>query len=137
MMSLLLDTNAAIWISQDMPLADTALEALAEADEEGTPVFVSPITAWEVGLLVARGRIGLPTNPDVWFERLLEAPNTKLAEMPPKVLVASSFLPNISVKDPADRILVATAREFELALVTRDRALLSYAQAGHVRAVAC
>lgn len=137
MTPLLLDTNAAIWISQDLPLADSALQALTEAVEEGTSIFVSPITAWEVGLLVARGRIALPTNPDVWFERLLDAPNTELAEMPPKVLVASSFLPNIAVKDPADRILVATAREYGFALLTRDRALLSYADAGHVKAVAC
>lgn len=137
MTPLLLDTNAAIWITQDHPLADTALQALTDADKEGVSVFVSPITAWELGLLVARGKIALPANPDVWFERLLEAPNTKLAEMPPKVLIASCFLPDMPVKDPADRILVATARELGLALVTRDRALLTYSEAGHVKAIAC
>lgn len=134
---LLLDTNAAIWISQDDPLADSAVQALAQAAEENAPVFISPITAWEVGLLVARGRIALPTNPDAWFERLLEAPNTELADMSPRVLIASSFLPDIAVKDPADRILVATARELGLTLMTRDRALLAYAEAGHVKAVGC
>jgi PIN domain nuclease of toxin-antitoxin system len=53
------------------------------------------------------------------------------------VLIASSFLPDIAVKDPADRILVATARELGLTLMTRDRALLAYAEAGHVKAVGC
>lgn len=137
MTPLLLDTNAAIWITQDLKLADSAVKALNEAADKGVAVLVSPITAWEVGLLVARGRIALPTNPDVWFQHLLEAPNTRLADMPAKVLIASSFLPNLTVKDPADRILVATAREFGFALITRDRALLQYAEAGHVRAIAC
>jgi PIN domain nuclease of toxin-antitoxin system len=134
---LLLDTNAAIWITQNSKLADSAVEALDQAADEGVAILVSPIIAWEVGLLVARGRIALPTNPDTWFQQLLDAPNTELAEMPAKVLIASSFLPSLSVRDPADRILVATAREFGLALVTRDRALLDYAEAGHVRAIAC
>jgi PIN domain nuclease of toxin-antitoxin system len=134
---LLLDTNAAIWITQDSKLADSAVKALDQADDEGVAVLVSPITAWEVGLLVARGRIALPTNPDTWFQRLLEAPNIRLAEMPAKILIASSFLPNLTVKDLADRILVATAREFGFALITRDRALLDYAEAGHLKAIAC
>src|SRR4029450_10204712 len=98
-------------------------------------VFVSPITAWEVGLLVARGRIALPSSPKSWFDQLLRAPMLSLADLPPSVLIDSSFLPNELFRDPADRILVATAREFGLALITRDRALLSYAAAGHVKAI--
>jgi PIN domain nuclease of toxin-antitoxin system len=134
---LLLDTHAAIWTSEDEELSDAAVEALDRAADEGIPVLVSPITAWEVGLLVARGRLALPLSPRVWFERLLEAPYLKLAELPPSVLIASSFLPNAPFRDPADRILVATAREFGFALVTRDRTLLSYAAAGHLKAIPC
>jgi PIN domain nuclease of toxin-antitoxin system len=134
---LLLDTHAAIWISEDEPLADAAVQALDRAADESTPVFVSPISAWEVGLLVARGRIALPLSPAAWFDRLLQAPLLSLAELPPSVLIGSSFLPGAAFRDPADRILVATAREFGFALVTRDRALLSYAAAGHLRAIAC
>ena len=137
MTPLLLDTHAALWISENEKLADTAIAALDEAEDEGVPALISPITAWEIGLLVARGRVALPTSPQTWFERLLEAPNTQLAEMPPKVLIASSFLPNAPVKDPADRILIATAREYGLTLITRDRALLSYAAAGHLKAIGC
>jgi PIN domain nuclease of toxin-antitoxin system len=134
---LLLDTHAAIWISENTQLADSAVQALDGAADDGTPVFVSPITAWEVGLLVARGRIALPSSPKSWFDQLLRAPMLSLADLPPSVLIDSSFLPNALFRDPADRILVATAREFGLALITRDRALLSYAAAGHVKAIAC
>lgn len=105
--------------------------------DQGDPVLVSPITAWEVGLLVARGRLAIPTNPQAWFERLMQAPHVSLAALTPAVLIASSFLPDAPFRDPADRILTATAREFGLTLVTRDRALLAYAKAGHLRAIAC
>jgi len=136
-MQLLLDTCAAIWISADAPLAAEVLQALGRAQEEGSPVLISPISAWEIGLLVANGRIALPTNPEAWFERLMQAPNVNLADMPPNVLIASSFLPGTPPKDPSDRIMIATAREQNLTIVTRDRRILNYAAAGHVRALAC
>jgi PIN domain nuclease of toxin-antitoxin system len=100
-------------------------------------IYVSPITAWEVGLLAARGRISLRMSPDKWFDRLLGAPGIRLAEMPPGVLIASSFLPGDDPADPADRIIAATAREYDLRLVTRDRRLLAYAESGYCRALAC
>lgn len=136
-MLLLLDTCAAIWMSDNAKLTEEAVRALDEADDEGRPVFVSPITAWEIALLVARGRIALPVVPDAWFDRLMQAPVLRLAELPPAVFIASAFLPGLPPRDPADRIIAATARAFDLIIVTRDRALLAYASAGHVRAIAC
>jgi PIN domain nuclease of toxin-antitoxin system len=76
-------------------------------------------------------------SPQKWFERLMEAPGIRLADMPPSVLVASSFLPGDSPKDPADRIIAATAREYDYRVVTRDRRLLAYAESGHCRALVC
>lgn len=135
--ALLLDTHAVLWIAEGEKLADSAVRALDEAENEGVATLISPITAWEIGVLVARGRIALPISPWAWFERVLEAPNTQLAEMPPTALIASSFLPKAPVKDPADRILIATARQYGLTLITRDRVLLSYAAAGHLKAISC
>ena len=57
--------------------------------------------------------------------------------MPPELLILSSFLPGSPPRDPADRILAATAREFGYVLMTRDRLLLDYADQGHVRALSC
>jgi len=136
-MLLLLDTCAAIWVSDNARLSEEAVRAMDEADDQGRPVFVSPISAWEIALLVARGRIALPRRPDAWFDRLMEAPTLRLAELPPAVFIASAFLPGSPPRDPADRIIAATARAFDLIVVTRDRALLSYASAGHLRAIAC
>jgi PIN domain nuclease of toxin-antitoxin system len=60
-----------------------------------------------------------------------------LADMPPDVLIASSFLPGVPPRDPADRIIAATARDLGATLITRDRALLAYGGQGHLNVVAC
>ena len=101
------------------------------------PTYISPITAWEVGLLVARSRLQLLITPPRWFARLFEVPNVKLADLSPDLLIASSFLPGEPPRDPADRIILATARDLGAALVTRDRALVRYGAQGHVKVVAC
>ena len=136
-MSLLLDTCAAIWLTNADPISDEASDALQQSRDSGEPVYVSPITAWEMGLLAARGRVSLLMTPQRWFERLLEAPGLRLSEMTPNVLIASSFLPGKLPSDPADRIIAATAREYGYKLVTRDRPLLEYAKQGHIQAIPC
>jgi len=136
-MSLLLDTCAAIWLANADPISDEATAVMQQTYDNGDFAYVSPITAWELGLLAARGRVSLLMTPQRWFERLLEAPGLRLCEMPPSVLIASSFLPGTLPNDPADRIIAATAREYGYMLMTRDRPLLDYAKQGHIQALAC
>jgi PIN domain nuclease of toxin-antitoxin system len=135
--SLLLDTHAAIWITEDQPLATGATEAIDAAYRSGSTVFVSAITAWEVGLLISRNRLSLVAKPERWFQRLLAIPGVKLADLSPEILIASSFLPGEPPRDPADRIILATARDLGATLVTRDRLLLKYGEAGQVSTVEC
>jgi PIN domain nuclease of toxin-antitoxin system len=134
---LLLDTCATIWIANEEPISETTSAAIRRANEIGAMIYVSPITAWEIGLLAARGRVNLLMSPERWFLRLLQAPGVQLAEMAPEVLIASSYLPGTPPRDPADRILAATARQYGYALVTRDHLLLDYAGQGHMQALAC
>jgi len=134
---LLLDTCAAIWVAEDQPISERATLALDEAHATDQFVYVSPITAWEVGLLVARGRLTMIVKPQLWFGRLLDIANMRLADMSPDLLIASSFLPGEPPRDPADRIIAATAREYGYTLMTRDRLLLGYAEQGHIQAVCC
>lgn len=134
---LLLDTCAVIWVVEDQPISGTATLALDNAHATDQFVYVSPITAWELGLLVARGRLTTIIKPQLWFERLLDVPNMRLADMSPDLLISSSFLPGEPPRDPADRIIAATAREYGYTLMTRDRLLLTYAEQGHIRAVCC
>ena len=137
MRPLLWDTHAAVWICGRMPLAQSALDALRAADRDGVPSYVSPVTAFEISLLAARGRLQLLVRPERWFTNLLEIPGVKLAEMSPDLLIASSYLPGEPPRDPFDRIIAATARELGATLLTRDRALLDYGAQGHLAVVAC
>jgi PIN domain nuclease of toxin-antitoxin system len=136
-MRILLDTCAAIWIADDSPIAPEAADAVNAAYAEGAAVLVSPITAWEIGQLVARDRLQLSTTPQRWFARLLGVPGVQLAEMSPDLLISASFLPDVPPRDPADRIILASARDLGATLVTRDRALLEYGALGHVSVLKC
>ncbi|MDX2165811.1 MAG: type II toxin-antitoxin system VapC family toxin [Deltaproteobacteria bacterium] len=137
MTPLLLDTCAAIWLAEDEPIAAAAAEALDAAARSGTSVFVSAMTAWEIGLLVAKQKIVLSMSPEAWFRCLLGVPGVALAAITVEALIASSFLPGTPPRDPADRIIAATARACGYRLVTRDRQLLAYAEQGHLAALAC
>ncbi|HJS46302.1 MAG TPA: type II toxin-antitoxin system VapC family toxin [Rhizomicrobium sp.] len=137
MTPLLLDTCAAIWLAEDQPMAKAALAELDKAASQSSLVFVSPMTAWEVGLLNARGRFAMSMSPQAWFEALLSVPGVALADLSPHILIASSFLPGSPPRDPADRIVVATAREHGLRLMTRDKVLLDYGKDGHLDVLAC
>src|SRR5258706_9825266 len=90
---LLLDTCAAVWFATDDPMAPTALKALDQAFSAGSPIFLSPMTAWEIGLLNARGRLAMSMSPQAWFDALLKTPGVDLAELSVSILIASSFLP--------------------------------------------
>ena len=137
MADVLLDTCAVIWIANGDPLREPASGALEEALAHGGRLFVSPMTAWEIAMLAAKGKIALSLDPEVWFERFQALPGVALAAMPPAVLIQSCALPGVPPADPADCILAATARTFDYTLVTRDRHLLAYGGHGHVRVMAC
>lgn len=137
MQPLLWDTCTAIWIYEKARLSQAALEAMRAAYREGVPSYISPITAWEVGMLTSRGRLQLLIRPERWFSNLFEVPGVRLAEMSPDVLIASSYLPGKPPKDPTDRIMAATARELGATLITRDLALLEYGAQGHVAVLEC
>jgi PIN domain nuclease of toxin-antitoxin system len=133
---ILLDTCALIWILNGDQLRSNAEAALLEAAETPGQIIVSPISAWEVGQLVSKRRIKLVADPLSWFQEALDD-GMVLASMSPGVLVAASFLPGSWLRDPADRILAATARTFGYRLMTRDRPLLDFATEGHLQAIAC
>ena len=133
----LLDTCAAIWLMNGDPLQDPAETELPLALERNGRLVVSPITAWEIAILSEKKRILLTLRPEIWFRKLCGLPGVRLADLSPSVLIASTTLPGEPPADPADRILIATAREFDYTLVTRDGQILNYAISGHVRAMAC
>lgn len=108
---------------------------MAQAGAAGLPIYVSPISAWELGLLEKKNRLVTTQSARSLFDTLLARPGVKLTGLSVEVLFASSSLPDLAHNDPADRIIIATAREFGMRIVTSDRTILAYAAKGHVLAV--
>src|SRR5205085_4790470 len=98
--------------------------AVMEAVTTQTAICMSPISGWEIGLLISSGRLKLTVSTDVWFVRVLARPQVVLTELTLSILLDSSFLPGLPPRDPADRILAATARDKGYRIMTRDRQLL-------------
>lgn len=134
---LLLDTCAIIWIALRQPIRPEAKSAIDAVIGNNDWLRVSPISAWELGLLSAKGRLPTAMPPLRLFNQVVATEAVKVEALTPDVLIESSFLPGELHRDPADRILIATARVRGLTLVTRDHFILDYAKQGHVSALVC
>jgi PIN domain nuclease of toxin-antitoxin system len=137
--AVLLDTCAVIWVANGDPISTRARTAILRA-AQGDGVLVSPISAWEVGLLARPGRrapIQFLPDPKTWFARLLAQPGVREAPLSADAAIDSSYLPPPIHGDTADRLLIATARSLNVPIVTRDRLITGYAAAGHVKVVRC
>lgn len=133
----LLDTCAVIWMSQKEPLTFQAVAIMANCRDGSKTVFVSAVSAWEMGMLVSRGRIRETRSAKRWYDDFLLEAHVNEQPVTTDIFIASSFLPQPVHKDPIDRILIATAREHDLTIITRDKAILAYGAAGHVKTLAC
>lgn len=123
-MSILLDTHVLVWwAARSRLLSARALTAIKDA----TTIFVSPVSCWEVARLHARGRIILSAEPRAWIRTLFEQDRIEVAQLNPSAAVAAADLDEDFPGDPVDRLLYGTAGDLRLPLVTRDRAIRSYA----------
>jgi PIN domain nuclease of toxin-antitoxin system len=128
---LLLDTHVLVRLTDgSRKLGEQAKEAIRLAYSEDRAV-VAAITPWEIALLVSKGRLTLERDVLAWIHAALDVPGVRLAPLSAEIAVASTRLPWEMHADPADRILVATARHLGATLVTADRPLLEFARQGH------
>jgi PIN domain nuclease of toxin-antitoxin system len=134
----LLDTCTIIWMVDDAPLSDIARAAIRRAANSDS-VFVSPVSAWEIGLIANRASAGFRFHPSavLWFQTLLAKPGIYLTPLAPDAAIEAAALPGRLHRDPADRLLIATARDLGVPLVTRDARILAYAAQGHLDAIPC
>ncbi len=129
--SLLLDTHVWIWVMEGRAheVPARVLEEVERAQADGR-VWVSAISISEIGMLEAKGRLTLSRGIRDWVRRALGVPGVRVAELSPEVALDSSSLPGTLHGDPADRILIATARHLGATLVTRDPNIISYGEQG-------
>jgi PIN domain nuclease of toxin-antitoxin system len=132
MSDLLLDTCAVLWLAEGIELITDARKAVTDGN-----LNVSPISAWEIANLVRKNRIVLAMPIIKWFRQTLDLMQAATPELTLEILAGSCELPGSPPTDPADRIIIATAREARMVLVTRDKAILAYSRAGYVRTMVC
>jgi PIN domain nuclease of toxin-antitoxin system len=125
---LILDTHVFLWLMNgEKDLSEKSKAIILKAVEEGT-IGLSAISLWEISMLSARKRIFLNQPCLNWIERSLEAPGIILCPLSPEIVVESSSLPEAFHGDPADRMIVATARILGVPLMTRDDKILKYSE---------
>jgi PIN domain nuclease of toxin-antitoxin system len=132
---ILLDTHVLVWFADGSERLGAQARHLVEAELAAGAAQVSAITFWEVGMLTAKGKLELRLPAEKWSRSLLKMRGFNFMSLEPSIAVASSVLPGDIHGDPADRIIIATARALNCPLLTADRAILDYAAQGHVRAI--
>ena len=122
---ILLDTHVWVWWTHgDSRLTSTLVSILKDHEPEG--LGVSIISCWEVAKLVECKRLDLPMPVEEWLEKALRYPGIRLLNLTPQIAVESTQLPGSFHRDPADQLIVATARLHRCPLATADRKILDY-----------
>ena len=133
---ILLDTHAAMWVAEDRVRPEVA-RRVAEAANRNE-LLISPISAWEIGMLISRRRLALSLTAEEYVRVLFSQPGVVVAALTPAVALAAATLPRKPISDPADRILIATAATYGAQLITRDKKIREYARTSpHLRCIAC
>jgi len=122
---ILLDTHIWIWWVSQQPQLTTQLEQIIQHHQE-TGLGVSMISCWEVAKLVENGKLQLAITVADWLNQALAYPGVQLLELTLPIVIDSTQLPGTFHRDPADQIIVATARFYNMALLTVDTKIISY-----------
>ena len=129
---IVLDTHAWVWWTIDPDrLSETQRQEITDSEEDR--IGVSAISCWEVAKLCEYERLALPVDLPEWFQLALQYPGVSLLDLTPEVAVESTTLPGAFHRDPADQIIVATARVHGCPLVTSDDRIVGYPYVGTVR----
>ena len=125
---IVLDTHALIWwVNGDQQLSDKARKAIEkEISSEDGQVFISTITAWEIALLVQKGRLTLTMDVKDWIDIVAAIEGVRFVPVDNEVAMQSARLPGEFHTDTADRMIVALARRQSIALVTSDAKIQAY-----------
>ncbi len=129
---IVLDTHSLVWwVSQDSSLSKKAKNAISK-ELDGGEIIISSISAWEIAMLVERERLFLSMDVASWLSTVAEIEAVRFVPVDVEISLKSVDLPGEFHKDPADRMIVATARKFSVPLVTKDEKIRAYP---HVKSI--
>ena len=131
-MKFLLDTHTWVWWNGSPQLLSRKVRRILEQPRNYEELLLSAISPWELAKLLEKERIRLSCEGDVWIKEALAVSGLRLVELLPEIAYQSTILPKPFHDDPADQIIVATARHENAIVITKDRLIRNYP---HVRSI--
>jgi len=125
-MKYLLDTHTWVWWNMRPQNLSQKVKKLIENTDGYEELLLSAISPWEFSKLLEKGKIGISHNPGQWINEALDLPKLRIVPLTPIIAYRSTVLPKPFHDDPADQIIVATAREEKATILTKDKRILKY-----------
>lgn len=125
-MKYLLDTHTWIWWNMNPSNLSEKVMQLVSDSEQYSELLLSAISPWEFCKLLEKKKIGISCPPEEWLKEALDMPKFRLVELTPIIAYRSTSLPQPFHNDPGDQIIVATAREENATLLTKDGKIQQY-----------
>jgi PIN domain nuclease of toxin-antitoxin system len=129
---IVLDTHALIWWVSGDPALSKKAKNVIDRELAGGEIIISAISAWEIAMLVEREKLVLSMDVSSWLASVSAIESVRIVPIDAEIATKSVGLPGVFHKDPADRMIVATARKLAAPLVTKDEEIRAYA---HVKTV--
>ena len=123
---IVLDTHALIWWATGDPTLSKKAKTAITHELNGGEIAVSAISAWEIAMLVERERLVLSMDVSSWLATVSAIEAVRFVPVDVEIATKSVDLPGEFHKDPADRMIVATARKFAVPLITKDEKIRAY-----------
>lgn len=127
----LLDTHIILWYLEGIKLNQQQIDTIDEARKNNS-LYISAISLWEIALLTSKGRLAFSITIEELIDNILSIPGINLVDLSVSILISSCNLPHFDHKDPADRFIIASARNLHAYLISADQKILDYASLGYV-----
>jgi len=126
---ILLDTHIALWLDTgDERLRASTLRLIEGCWRDGGTILISAVTTWEIARLADVGRIQLDLPAEDWIERFVDRPGIEAVPLSHRAAARAYRLPPLEHRDPADRLLIATAIELLCPLITYDARITGFSK---------
>ena len=131
---ILLDTHILIWYAEGINLSTNQI-GLIENTRKKKELYISAISIWEITMLANRSKLIFSIDIHDWIKKLLSTLGLELIDLSVPILIQSCELPNYPHRDPADRMIIATSRINNIALMTLDRKIIDYGKEGYFKLI--
>ena len=129
---IVIDTHVLVWIAENDARIGRAARQLIEEESASGRILVPAISLWEIAMLVSKEHLALAQDVRTWVDGVISLQGMETADLLPHISLDAVSLPGSFHPDPADRMIVATARRHQATLITADRQILGYAAQGHL-----